>query len=158
MQVPQGTTKKKLNEIREGLFEEFQKPKSEAQYIIELKEIKQFSNETIWYFDQRFKMLMAQVSFKMSDVQHKEWFIIALVPHIQQPLMHQNITTQNKALEIAMKLEATPIGETAVGMNQIHAQLANLTLQLQDMKKEKEEHDDLCCTQCYTDGHTKTHV
>ena len=48
-----------LNEIREGIFEEFKKPKSEAQYIIELKEIKQFLNETVWDFDQRFKTLMA---------------------------------------------------------------------------------------------------
>ena len=59
MQVPQGTVKKTLNEIREGLFEEFKKPKYEAQYITEIKEIKQFLNETIWDFDQQFKTLMA---------------------------------------------------------------------------------------------------
>ena len=53
----------------------------------------------------------------MSDVQHKEWFIVALVSHIRQPLMQQKIVTQNEALEMAMKLEASPIGETAVGMN-----------------------------------------
>ena len=87
MLVPQGGTRKKLDEIYEGLFEEFKKPKSKAQYIIELKEIKQFPNETIWDFDQWFKMLMAQFSFQMSDVQHKEWFIIMLVPHIKQLLM-----------------------------------------------------------------------
>ena len=98
---------------------------------------------------------MARANFKMSDVQHKEWFIAALVPHIRQPLMHQNIATQNEALEMAMKLEASPIGETIVGMNQIQAQIANLTLQLQDIKKEKEEHDDLLCTRCHTYGHTK---
>ena len=40
MQVPQGTTVKTMNEIWEGLFEEFKKPKSEAQYITEIKEIK----------------------------------------------------------------------------------------------------------------------
>ena len=54
-----------------------------------------------------------------------------------------------------MKLEASPIGETTVDMNQIHAQLENLTIQLQDIKKEKEEHDDLWCTQCHVDEHTK---
>ena len=37
---------------------------------------------------------------------------------------------QSEALEIAMKLEASPVGETAVGMSQIQAQLANLSLQL----------------------------
>ena len=80
--IPQGGTAKTLDEIQMGLFEEFKKPKSEAEYITELKEIKQFSNETIWDFDQRFKTLMARVSFQMSDVQHKEWFIVVLVLHI----------------------------------------------------------------------------
>ena len=91
----------------------------------------------------------------MSDVQHKEWFIVALVSHIRQPLMQQNIATQSKALEIAMKIEASPIGETAVRMNQIQVHLVNLTLQLQDIKKEKEEHDDLWCTRCHVNRHTK---
>ena len=59
MQVPQGTPAKTLNGIQEGLFEEFKKPKYEAQYITKLKEIKQFLNETIWDFDRWFKMLMA---------------------------------------------------------------------------------------------------
>ena len=108
---------KTLNEIREGLFEEFKKPKYEAQYITELKEIKQFLNETIWDFYQWLKTLMAQVSFKMRDVQHKEWFIVALVLHIRQPLMQQNIAKKNEALEMAMKLESSHFGETTVGMN-----------------------------------------
>ena len=66
-QVPQGTLAKTLNDIWKGLIEEFRKPKLESQYITELKEIKQFPNETIWDFDQRFKTLMARVSFSMSD-------------------------------------------------------------------------------------------
>ena len=78
---------KTLDEIQTGLFDAFKKLKSEAQYITELKEIKLFPNETIWDFDQRFKTLMAQVSFQMSDVQQKEWFIVMLVPHIRQPLL-----------------------------------------------------------------------
>ena len=57
-----------MDEIRRGIFEELKKVKSKAQYITELKEIKQFPNETIWDFDQRFKKLMARVSFQMSDV------------------------------------------------------------------------------------------
>ena len=91
----------------------------------------------------------------MSDAQHKEWLIAALVSHIQQPLMQQNIVTQSEALKIAMKLEASPIGENVVCMNQIQAQLENLTLQLQDIKKAKEDHDDIWCTRCHVDEHTK---
>ena len=114
-----GTTTKSLDEIQKGLLEEFKKPKYEVQYIMELKEIKQFPNETVWDFYQRFKMLMAWVSFDMSDVQHKEWFIAALAPHIWHPLMQQKIATQSEALEIVMKLEDSPIGETTFSMNQI---------------------------------------
>ena len=101
------------------MIQEFRKPKSGAQYITELKEIKQYPNETIWDFDQRFKTLMARVSFEMSDIQHKEWFIVALLTHIQLPLMQQNIATQSEALDITMKLEASSVGENAVGMSQI---------------------------------------
>ena len=63
--------------------------------------------------------------------------------------------TQSEALETAMKLEASPVEETVVGMNQIQAQLANLTLQLQDIKKAKENHEYLWCTRCHVGGHTK---
>ena len=155
MQVPTGNLVKTLPEIRNRLIEEFRKPKSKLQYITELKEIKQYPNESVWDFDQRFKMLMEKFSFRMSDVQHKEWFIMALVPHIRMPLMQQKIATQSEALEIAMKLEASPVGESVVGMNQIQAQLENLTIQLQDIKKVKEYRDDTWCTRCHANGHTK---
>ena len=51
IQALQGTTMKNLDEIWKGLLEEFKKPKYEAQYITELKEIKQFPNEIVWDFD-----------------------------------------------------------------------------------------------------------
>ena len=54
-----------------------------------------------------------------------------------------------------MKLEASPVGENAVDMNQIQVQLEKLMLQLQDIKKGKENHEDLWCTHCRADGHTK---
>ena len=69
--------------------------------------------------------------------------------------MQQNIVTQSEALEIAMKLEASPIGESTVGMNKIQVQLVNLTLQLQDIKKGKEHHENLWGTRCCVDGHPK---
>ena len=87
VQVPIETLAKTLVKIRNGLIEEFRNPKAKAQYIMELKEIKKYPNKSIWDFYKRFKMLMEKVSFGMSDVQKKEWFIAALVPHIKMPLM-----------------------------------------------------------------------
>ena len=69
--------------------------------------------------------------------------------------MQQKIATQIEALEIVMKLEASPVGENVVGMTQIQTHLVNLTLQLQDIKKGKEHREELWCTRCCTDGHTK---
>ena len=85
--VPLGALQKTLEEIQAAMISEFRKPKSESQCITEIKEIKQLPMESIWDFDQWFKTLMAKVSFQMSDVQHKEWFIATLLPHIRGPLM-----------------------------------------------------------------------
>ena len=62
---------------------------------------------------------MAKVSFQMSDVQHKEWFIDALLPHIRTSFMQQKLVLQTKALEIEMNLESYPVGDTGSGMMQI---------------------------------------
>ena len=69
--------------------------------------------------------------------------------------MQQKIMTQSEVLEIARKLEASTIGESAAGMNQIQAQMANLTLQLKDIKKGKEHCEDIWCTRYCADEHTK---
>jgi hypothetical protein len=82
-----------LNEIKNTLIAEFKKPKSESQCLTELKEIKQKVVEPIWEFDQRFKTLAGQLTFKIPDEQNKEWFIIALLPHIRVPLMQQKIAS-----------------------------------------------------------------
>ena len=94
--------------------------------------------EIAWDFNQIFKTLMAKVSFQMSDFQHKEWFIVALLPHIRGPLMQQNIESQTGPLESAMKLEASQIDDGVARMVQIQLQLANLMIQVQDIKKGKE--------------------
>ena len=60
--------------------------------------------------------------------------------------MQQKIATQTEALELAMKLEDFPIGDGAAGMIQIESQLANMTIQIQDMKRGKEAHKYLWCT------------
>ena len=69
--------------------------------------------------------------------------------------MEQKTTTLSEYMETVMKLEASPVGESAVEMNQIQEQLANVMLQLQDIKKAKEYHDDFWCTHCHEGGHTK---
>ena len=51
-------------------------------------------------------MLMGKVNFGMSDVQHKERFIVVPVPHIRMSLMQKNMVTQSETLDITMKLEA----------------------------------------------------
>ena len=53
------------------------------------------------------------------------------------PLMQKNIASQKEALDITMKLEASPVSETGIGMKRIPLQLENLTIQLQDIKKGK---------------------
>ena len=77
-----------------GLIDDFRKPKFESQCITEIKEIKQLPTKYFRYFNQIFKTLMAKVSFQMSDVQHKEWFIATLLPHIRTLLMQQKIVSQ----------------------------------------------------------------
>ena len=52
-----------LVDIKKAMIKEFKKPKSESQSITELKEIQQKRGESFWDFDQRFKVLLDQVSF-----------------------------------------------------------------------------------------------
>ena len=89
-----GNPQKTPDEIQLVMICEFRKPKSESQCVTEIKEIKQLPMESVWDFDQWFKTLMAKVCFQMLDVQHNEWFIVALLPHIQGPLMQQNIESK----------------------------------------------------------------
>ena len=138
MKLVQGLAQPKpLNEIKNVLIAEFKKPKLESQCITKLKEIKQKVAELVWEFDQRFKTLTCQFNFQIPNEQNKEWFIFALLPHIRVPLMQQRIASQVEALEIAMKLESTPMGESSSGMSQILSQLTSLSLQVEDIKKEK---------------------
>ena len=74
---------------------------------------------------------MAKVSFQMSDVQHKEWFIASLLPHIRMSLMQQKLVLQTEALEIEMKLEGSLVRDTSSVMMQIQ-------LQLHEIKRGKE--------------------
>ena len=54
-----------------------------------------------------------------------------------------------------MNLEASTVGETGVGMNQIQTKLENLRIQLKDIKKGREHYEDIWCSQCDPEGHHK---
>jgi hypothetical protein len=129
MKLVQGLENPKpLNQIKNVLIAEFKKPKSESQCITEMKEIKKKVDEPVWEFDQIFKTLTCRLTFQILDEKNKEWFIVALLPHFRVPLMQQKIASQDEALEIAMKLESTPMGESSSGMSQILSQLTSLSL------------------------------
>ena len=61
--LPLGKPYRILEEIRHAMISKFINPQFDSQCIIEIKEIKQALEETIWDFDQWFKMLTAKVSF-----------------------------------------------------------------------------------------------
>ena len=49
-------------------------------------------------------------------------------------LSQQKLSTQAKALEMEMRLHETPIKDPGLGVQQIHAQLLNLCLEMQILK------------------------
>jgi hypothetical protein len=73
--------------------------------------------------------------------------------------MQQNFVSRSEALEIAMKLESTPMGESNLGMSQILSQLTSLSLEVEDMKKDKgkDKREDIWCVRCRSEGHEKEH-
>lgn len=73
----------------------------------------------------------------LTDSQHQDWFIVALLPHLIITLSQQKIGTQVEALEIAMRLHETPIQDATLGVQWIHAELQNLYLKFQILKKKK---------------------
>jgi hypothetical protein len=56
-----------------------------------------------------------------------------------------------------MKLESSPMGESNLGMSQILSQLTSLSLQVEDMKKDKgkDKREDIWCVRCRSEGHDK---
>ena len=68
--------------------------------------------------------------------------------------MQQKVADQQEALEIAMKLETAPVEDNS-GIAQIQAQLAEMALELHNMKKRKDAREEVWCTRCRTEGHDK---
>jgi len=57
----------------------------------------------------------------ITDTQHRDWYIASLLPHLRLPLSQQKIGTQAEVVEITMRLEASPVQGTNIGVQQIQA-------------------------------------
>jgi len=66
----------------------------------------------------------------LMDGQHREWFVALLTPHLRNVMSQQKLTTQAKALDIVMRLHETLVQDLNLGVQQIHAQLKNLCLEM----------------------------
>jgi hypothetical protein len=61
---------------------------------------------------------MCRLTFHICNQQHQEWFIAGLLPHIHKLLIQQKAASQSESSKIAVKLEASPIGDIG-GMVQV---------------------------------------
>ena len=68
--------------------------------------------------------------FKYDDRQHIEWFIAMFLPHLHTPMSHQTFESKEKAVEVAMKLEAAPREDTSVGVQKIQEQLGAMHMEI----------------------------
>lgn len=95
------------------------------------------------------------------EIQHHEWFVASLLPHLRVSLSQQKIGTQVEELEITMRLHEKPIQDVSLGVQQIHPEFQNLSLELQSLKKEKisrlEVHEEVWCLKCKSQGNDKDH-
>jgi len=65
--------------------------------------------KTPWELDQRLKCMIREANMNLTDGQHRKWFVASLLPHLRSALSQQKLTTQEEALEIAMRLHETPM-------------------------------------------------
>lgn len=124
-----------LEAIQDALNKEFGWKKSENQSIIGFKEIAMLPGETPWDLDQRLKSTIRKANMTLTDRQNCTWFVASLTPHLRMALSQHKISTQAKALEIDMRLYMTSIPDPGLGVQQLHAQLQNLCLEVQSLKQ-----------------------
>ena len=105
--------------------------------------------------------MIHEANMTLTDGQHCAWFVASLTPHLRTALSQQKLSTQAEALEIAMRLHKTPIQDPSLGVQQIHAQLKNLCLEMQSLKQDKttrpEARKEVGCIKCKGQGHDKDH-
>jgi len=110
-----------LAETKIALNKEFSKTKIDSQSVVGFKDITLRVDETLWELFQRLKCMIREANMQLIDGQHREWFIDSLLPHLRIALSQQKIETQAKALEIEMRLHATPMQDVTLGVQQIHS-------------------------------------
>jgi len=64
--------------------------------------------------------MIHEAKMTLTDGQHHAWFVASLTPHLRNVLSQQKLSTQAKALEIAMGLHETSIQDPNLGVQQIH--------------------------------------
>ena len=74
---------------------------------------------------------------KLKNAQHHAWFVASLTLHLRMALSQQKLSTQAEVLEMVMRLHETLIQDPGLGVQQIHVQLQNLSLEMQSLKKER---------------------
>lgn len=148
-------------ETQQALKNEFRKPKSQVQSIMDFKEIQQNVNESTWDFDQTLKLLIRQGNMSIMDSQNRDCYMTSLLPHLIFPLSQQKIVTQEEAVEITMRLEASPVQDKNVGVQQIQPHLESMHMELQSLKIGKEAQPKVCvevwCIKFKYKGHDKDH-
>ena len=77
-----------LQDVKDALKKQFQKPKSYSQLVAEVKDFKQGVSESVWEADQQLKKVIREGGFKYDNRQHAEWFIAMLLPHLSIPMGH----------------------------------------------------------------------
>lgn len=91
-------------------------------------------SESPWDLDQRLKSTIREANMTLSNVKHCVWLLASLMPHLRMTLSQQKISTQAEAFETAMKFHKTLIQDLGLGVQQIHAQIQNLCLEMQRLK------------------------
>lgn len=94
-------------------------------------------DEIPWDLDQRLKSMIHEANMMLTDAQHCVWFVASLTPHLRTALSQKKLSTQAKALEMAMRLHETLIQDPGLGVQQIHVQLQNICLEMQSLKRDR---------------------
>lgn len=106
-------------------------------------------------------MMIHEANMTLMDGQHYTWFVASRTPHLRMALSQQNLSTQAEALEMVMRLHETPIQDPGLGIQQIHMELQNLSLEMQSLKQDRtprqEAHEEVWCIKFKGRGHDKDH-